>query len=330
MKLLFNYNLFYSPLSGEAGGVKAGVVKVHAPATVANMVCGFDVLGFAVNDPYDEMSIRFKEEPGITIINEDEYNLPTIPELNVAGAALMAMQEEMFSKERGFELRICKHIKPGSGVGSSAASSAGAVVAANRLLGDPFTKEDLVRFAMNGEKVASGVKHADNIAPCIYGGVTLIRSIFPLDIIPLTAPPLFVTIVHPQIEVRTSDARGILKQQVLLKDAIKQWGNIAGLVAGLLQKDYELIGRSLEDVLIEPVRSILIPGFDKIKQLSKEAGALGGGISGSGPSIFMLSKDEVTAKEVEKQMHSVYEKLSLDHHTYVTTINQQGVKFVEP
>ncbi|MGP3372485.1 homoserine kinase, partial [Escherichia coli] len=152
---------------------------------------------------------------------------------------------------------------------------------------------------MNGEKVASGVKHADNIAPCIYGGVTLIRSIFPLDIVPLTAPPLFVTIVHPQIEVRTSDARSILKQQVLLKDAIRQWGNIAGLVAGLLQQDYELIGRSLEDVLIEPVRSILIPGFDTIKQLSKEAGALGGGISGSGPSVFMLSKDEATAREVQ-------------------------------
>jgi len=305
-------------------------VRVHAPATVANMVCGFDVLGFAVNDPYDEMSIRFKDEPGITIINGDEYDLPTVPELNVAGAALLAMQEEMVNEKIGFELRICKHIKPGSGVGSSAASSAGAVVAANRLLGNPFTNEDLVRFAMNGEKVASGVKHADNIAPCIYGGVTLIRSIFPLDIVPLTAPPLFVTIVHPQIEVRTSDARGILKQKVLLKDAIRQWGNIAGLVAGLLQSDYELIGRSLEDVLIEPVRSILIPGFDKIKQLSKDAGALGGGISGSGPSIFMLTKDEVTAKEVEVQMHSVYEKLSLDHHTYVTTINQQGVRFVEP
>lgn len=333
MKLLFNTNFLYSPfrgLGGEAGGGgdMHGFVRVHAPATVANMVCGFDVLGFAVNDPYDEMSIRFTDQPGITIINEDEYNLPTVPELNVAGAALLAMQEEMLAEKRGFELRICKHIKPGSGVGSSAASSAGAVVAANRLLGDPFTNEDLVRFAMNGEKLASGVKHADNIAPCIYGGVTLIRSIFPLDIVPLTAPPLFVTIVHPQIEVRTSDARGILKQQVLLKDAIRQWGNIAGLVAGLLKNDYELIGRSLEDVLIEPVRSILIPGFDQVKQLSKEAGALGGGISGSGPSIFMLSKDEVTAKEVEKQMHTVYEKLSLDHHTYVTTINQQGVRFV--
>ena len=303
------------------------VVKIHSPATVANMVCGFDVLGFAVKEPYDEKQIRFSDQPGITIINDDEYNLPTEPAKNVAGAALIALMEEIESGF-GFELTIKKNIKPGSGVGSSAASAAGAVVAANRLLNDRFNKETLVRFAMNGEKLASGVKHADNIAPCIYGGVTLIRSIFPLDIIALTAPTLFVTIVHPQIEVKTSDARSILKHKVLLKDAIKQWGNIAGLVAGLLKSDYELIGRSLEDVIIEPVRSILIPGFDQVKQKSKEAGALGGGISGSGPSIFMLSKDETAALQVEKEMKSVYENLGLDHHTYVTTMNHQGVQFV--
>ena len=303
------------------------VVKIHSPATVANMVCGFDVLGFAVNEPYDEMQIRFSDTPGIRIINDDAYNLPTEPEKNVAGAALIALMEEI-EPGFGFELTIKKNIKPGSGVGSSAASAAGAVVAANRLLNDRFDQENLVRFAMNGEKLASGVKHADNIAPCIYGGVTLIRSIFPLDIVALSAPTLFVTIVHPQIEVKTSDARSILKHKVLLKDAIKQWGNIAGLVAGLLQSDYELIGRSLEDVIIEPVRSILIPGFDLVKQKSKEAGALGGGISGSGPSIFMLSKDESTALSVEKEMKTIYENLGLDHHTYVTTMNHSGVQFV--
>lgn len=323
MKLNYHNNFCYSPFRGPGGGV-----SVHAPATVANMVCGFDVLGFAVTQPYDEMHIRFTDTEGITIINLDDYNLPTDPEKNVAGAALLAMLEEI-KEPVGFELSIRKQIKPGSGVGSSAASAAGAVVAANRLLGDRFSKQDLVRFAMNGEKLASGVKHADNIAPCIYGGVTLIRSIFPLDIIQLTAPPLFVTIVHPQIEVRTADARSILKQQVLLKDAIRQWGNIAGLVAGLLQGNYDLIGRSLEDVLVEPVRSILIPGFDTIKKLSREAGALGGGISGSGPSIFMLSKDETTARMVEKEMIHVYNQLSLDHHTYVTTINPAGVSFID-
>lgn len=303
-------------------------IKVHAPATVANMVCGFDILGFAVKEPYDEMWLQLTDQPGITISSTDNYQLPVEPEKNVAGAALMAMLEEL-TKPVGFELTIHKHIKPGSGVGSSAASSAGAVVAANELLNGVFSKEDLVRFAMYGEKLASGVKHADNIAPCIYGGVTLIRSIHPLDIIPLTAPPLYVTIVHPQIEVRTADARSILKKQVYLKDAIKQWGNIAGLVTGLLKNDYDLIGRSLEDVLVEPVRSILIPGFAAVKLKSREAGALGGGISGSGPSIFMLSKDEKTAMAVEKEMTVIYQQLGLEHHTYVTTIQSSGVTIVE-
>jgi len=302
-------------------------VSIHSPATVANMVCGFDILGFAVNEPYDEMQLKFTDKAGINIINKDNYNLPTNPEKNVAGAALLALLAEI-PGPIGFEVTINKLIMPGSGVGSSAASAAGAVVAANKLLNNYFTKADLVRFAMNGEKVASGVKHADNIAPCIYGGVTLVRSIYPLDIISLTAPPLYVTIVHPQIEVKTADARQILKKQVQLKDAIKQWGNIAGLVAGLLQNDYELIARSLEDVIIEPVRSILIPGFTDVKKNSAQAGALGGGISGSGPSIFMLSKNEEIAKAVETEMKEIYTKLQLAHNTYVTTINTNGVTFL--
>ena len=325
-------------------------IKIKAPATVANMVCGFDILGFAVNNPYDEMEMRLvtraADNAAITIINMDDYDLPTDPEKNVAGAALIAFIEEYtansiiekslgtesklidFSKI-GFEVKINKLIKPGSGVGSSAASSAGAVVGANYLIGNPFSKDDLVRFAMNGEKVASGVKHADNIAPCIHGGVTLVRSIFPLEIVALPSPTLFVTIVHPQIEVRTADARSILKQNVQLKDAIKQWGNIAGLVAGLMKGDYDLIGRSLEDVIIEPVRSILIPGFDELKKACKAAGALGGGISGSGPSIFFLSKEKDTALAVEQEMKKLYEGLALEHHTYVTTINQKGVEIDE-
>ncbi len=203
---------------------------------------------------------------------------------------------------------IHKHIKPGSGLGSSAASAAGAVVAANKLLNNRFSNEDLLRFAMFGEKVASGVKHADNVAPCIYGGITLIRSIHPLDVVALSAPELYVTVVHPQIEVKTSDARQILRKEVLLKDAIKQWGNIAGLVAGFLKNDYALIGRSLEDVIIEPVRSILIPGFDEVKSQCKEAGALGGGISGSGPSLFMLNQEESIAHKNEEIMQDVFKK----------------------
>jgi homoserine kinase len=300
-------------------------ITIHAPATVANLVCGFDVLGLCLAEPYDIMQVRLLDEKQVIIRTTDNFPLPLDPAMNTAGAPLLEMIA-VLKQDVGFEVIITKQIKPGSGIGSSAASAAGAVVAANELLGNIFTKEELVRFAMFGEKVASGVKHADNIAPCIYGGVTLIRSIFPLDIIPISSPVLFVTVLHPQIEVRTSDAREILRKEVLLKDAIRQWGNIGGLVAGLMKGDYDLIGRSLEDVIIEPVRSILIPGFDIIKAECRSAGAIGGGISGSGPSIFMLSRDEQTANVVAAVMKSIYDKIGVNYHIYVTTINHHGVE----
>lgn len=302
-------------------------VKVHSPGTVANIVCGFDILGLALSEPYDVMEVMLLDRPEVIIHNRDIFNLPTEAEKNVAGVVLLSVMERM-NNTIGFEVTVEKHIKPGSGIGSSAASAAGAAVAANYLLGNIFSSDEVVQFAMNGEKLASGVKHADNIAPCILGGISLIRSIHPLDIVSIPAPDLFVTVVHPQIEVRTSDARQILKQQVLLKDAIKQWGNIAGLVTGFMKNDYDLIGRSLEDVIIEPVRSILIPGFDELKVKCKEAGALGGGISGSGPSVFMLSKDESTAKAVGHVMSQVYEQIGIDYNIYVTTINRKGVEVV--
>jgi homoserine kinase len=301
-------------------------IVIKSPATVANLVCGFDILGLALTEPYDIMQLKLIDEPKVLIHNKDNFHLPTDPEKNVAGVVLLSIIEQ--NPGIGFELEIEKHIMPGSGIGSSAASAAGAAVAANHLLGNIFSIDEMVQFAMNGEKLASGVKHADNIAPCISGGVSLIRSIYPLDIIPLSSPDLHVTVVHPQIEVRTSDARQILKKQVLLKDAIRQWGNIAGLVTGFLKNDHDLISRSLEDVIIEPVRSILIPGFDEVKIKCKEAGALGGGISGSGPSVFMLSKDEKTAKAVEAVMKNVYTRIGIEFITYVTTINKKGVEIV--
>jgi len=302
-------------------------ITIHAPATVANLVCGFDVLGLCLEEPYDIMNVRLLDKRQVIIRTTDNFPLPSDPSQNTAGAPLLEMLA-VLKEDVGFEVIITKQIKPGSGIGSSAASAAGAVVAANELLGNRFSKEELVRFAMFGEKVASGVKHADNIAPCIYGGVTLIRSIFPLDIIPIESPDLYVSVLHPQIEVRTSDAREILRKEVLLKDAIRQWGNIGGLVAGLMKNDYDLIGRSLEDVIIEPVRSILIPGFDLIKSECREAGAIGGGISGSGPSIFMLSRNETTARTVAEVMKSVYDRIGVSYHIYVTTINRQGVKCI--
>lgn len=309
--------------------LKNKTVTVHAPGTVANLVCGFDVLGMCLHEPYDIMHVRLLDEKKITITSLDGYELPSDPQQNTAGAPLIEMMNEL-DLNVGFEVTIEKLIKPGSGIGSSAASAAGATVAANYLLGGVFSNEDLVRFAMFGEKVASGVKHADNVAPCIYGGVTLIRSIYPLDIIEIPSPDLFVTVVHPQIEVRTSDARQILRKEVQLKDAIKQWGNIAGLVAGFMKNDVELIGRSLEDVIIEPVRSMLIPGFDQVKNRCKQAGALGGGISGSGPSIFMLSTSKHIAQQVEEIMKEIYTSIGIAFHTYVTTINKSGVQVQTP
>ncbi len=303
-------------------------LTVKCPATIANIVCGFDVLGMCLNDPFDTMDVFLLDEKKIIIKSADGYPLPEDPLLNTAGAPLVEMLNELGTNS-GFEILIHKHIKPGSGLGSSAASAAGAVVAANELLNNPFSKQDLVRFAMFGEKVASGVKHADNVAPCIYGGITLIRSVHPLDIISLNTPRLFVTVVHPQIEVKTSDARQILRKEVQLKDAIRQWGNIAALVAGFMKNDYDLIGRSLEDYIIEPVRSMLIPGFEEVKKRCKKAGALGGGISGSGPSIFMLNQDETIASETEEIMQDVFSTLGIDYKTYVTSVNTEGVQVVK-
>ena len=302
-------------------------ITVLAPATVANVVCGFDVLGFALSAPNDEMTVRLTDEKTIRIINCDDYELPTEPTKNAAGGALLSLLAAI-DESIGFEVQITKNIKPGSGIGSSAASAAGAVVAANYLLNERFSKLELVDFAMDGEKIASGARHADNVAPCVYGGFTLVRTHDPLDIIALDFPALFVTVVHPQIEVKTSDAREILKQKVELTDAVAQWGNVAALVAGLQKGDYDLISRSLEDRIIEPVRSILIPYFDEVKTAAKRAGALGGGISGSGPSVFMLSENLPTAQKVEKTIREIYEPTEIDFNTYVSEISRTGVKIL--
>ncbi|MCW3160074.1 homoserine kinase [Chryseobacterium oryctis] len=303
-------------------------IKLKVPATVANLVCGFDILGMAIHEPYDEMEFRLLETPEIIIKHTDNFGLPEEPSLNVAGIVLLKIKEHLHLKT-GFEVIIHKNIKPGSGLGSSAASAAGAAVGANILLENILSKEELVHFAMFGEELASGVKHADNIAPCIYGGITLVKSSNPIDIIPLNSPDLFVTAVHPQVEVKTSDARQILKKNILLKDAIEQWGNIAGLVAGIQKNDFALIGRSLNDVIVEPVRSILIPKFDKIKEKSLKTEALGGGISGSGPSIFMLSEKEETAQNIAKLMKSIYDEIDIENFVYVSKINPSGIKITE-
>jgi homoserine kinase len=299
-------------------------IKIKSPATLSNLCCGFDILGMALNEPNDLMQLTITDSPGIVIKHIDEYNLSTDPTQNIAGVALQAMIDNQHWKN-GFEIIIEKKIKPGSGIGSSAASAAGIVVAANELMGNPFTKKELVSFAMEGEVLASGSRHADNLAPCIYGGLVLIRDTASLDIIELKTPPLFITLVHPQIEIKTSYAREILPKEIPLKSAVTQWANVAGLLAGFLHADYDLISRSLCDIIVEPVRSKLIPGFDLVKNNCIEMGALGGGISGSGPSLFMLSETEQTAIAVEKEMKSIYDKLGIEYKTYVTTVSNNGV-----
>jgi homoserine kinase len=302
-------------------------VSILAPATVANVVCGFDCLGFALSGPCDDMTVRKIDERTVRIINHDAYGLPIDPAQNVAGVALNAFLDAA-EVDFGFEVEITKQIMPGSGIGSSAASACGAVVAANHLLGEPFTKLELVRLAMEGEMLASGSRHADNLAPCIYGGFTLVRSTDPLDIVEIDFPPLFATVIHPQIEIKTSEAREMLPKDVPLKSAIRNWSNLGALVAALAKGDYDLISRSLEDTIVEPVRKSLIPEFDEVKAVSLAAGALGGGISGSGPSIFMLSSTMDIASGVKSGMSRVYEQTGIAFNTHVCEICTTGVRFL--
>ena len=303
-------------------------VLVHSPATLSNLGCGFDVFGLALAAPYDTIRLTRSSEPGVRIQHLDGYNLPTEATRNVAGVALLMLLQEV-PETIGFDVEITKGIKPGSGVGSSAASAVGAVVAANALLGNRFTKMQLVEFAMAGEVVACGARHSDNIAPAIFGGFTVVRAVEPvLDIIALPAPPLWVAVVHPQIEVKTSDSRKVLPAAVPLGLAVRQWANVAGLVAGFLTVDYDLIGRSLDDYIVEPARLPLIPGLAEARKRALAAGAIGGGISGSGPSIFMLNRTEETAQAVGAALGSVFEELGIAFNVYVGPVGTEGARVV--
>jgi len=304
-------------------------IRVFSPATVANVACGFDVLGFCLQYPGDEITIRLTEQPIIKIINRTPYAIPTEPHKNTLGVSLQAFLNALNYRESGFEITIEKKIMPGSGVGSSSASAAASVVGANYLLGNKFSKLDLVQYAMQGELAASGAAHADNVAPALLGGFVLIRSYKPLDIIRLPYPnDLYAAVVHPKIEVKTEDARRVLKKYVPLKDAITQWGNVGGLVAGLYEGNYELIGRSLEDVIVEPIRSLLIPSYKEVKQIALESGALGCSISGSGPSIFTLCRGKETATKVAQAMSNKFKEIEIENYQYVSAINPEGATVV--
>jgi homoserine kinase len=304
-------------------------IKIFCPATIANLSCGFDVLGLCLETIGDEMIIRKSEEKGIRISKITGADLPLEPEKNVAGVAALALLNAV-STDCGFEMEIHKKIKTGSGIGSSSASAAGAVFGINELLGNPFSRNELIEFAMKGEALASGCEHADNVAPCLLGGFTLVRGYEPLDVIRIDSPSeIFAVALHPHIEVKTSDSRAVLHPTIPLKDAITQWGNVGGLIAGLYTNDYELIGRSLNDVIVEPLRKKLIPGFDATKNAAIQKGALGAGISGAGPSIFALCKGSEVAKNVAVAMTDAFKNTTITSDIYISKINPIGVKIIE-
>ncbi|MEQ8478491.1 homoserine kinase [Fulvivirga sp.] len=304
-------------------------IKVFAPATVANVGPGYDVLGLALNNIGDYMQLTLNES-GIIKISMSDPDLPTDPEVNVAGVAARALLDHLKSKN-GVSIKIHKNVKAGSGLGSSASSAAGAVFGVNELLSQPLTRLELVPFAMAGETASSGKAHADNVAPSLLGGFTLVRSYNPLDVIKLSYPTsLYVTAVHPHIEVKTSDSKKMLKKEISLELAVAQWGNLAGFVSGLASSDFDLISRSLEDLVVEPIRSMLIPGFESLKEAAKHNGALGCSISGSGPSVFALCENKSIAEKIGLEFRKIYNQLDMSHDVHISQINPIGCKTLDP
>lgn len=309
-------------------------VRVFAPATVANVAVGFDILGFAIDRPGDEIVARLNPSfTGVRIVKitgTGEKVLPQETEKNTAGmAALRLIQHLGLENEIGIELEIHKKMPFGSGLGSSAASAAGAAVAVNALLGSPLTRESLLYFTVLGEEVADGSFHADNVAPCLVGGITLIRSNESLDIHHLPVPPtLQIAVVHPEIEILTRDARAVLNDTIPLKTAVLQMGSLASFITALHTNDLPLLGRSMHDHVIEPQRKQLIPGFDAVQAAAMQRGALGCSISGAGPSVFAICDSGYLAQAVGQAMQSAFRDHDIDSQLYVSPINQRGVEIL--
>lgn len=305
-------------------------IRVFAPATVSNVSCGFDVLGFAMEGPGDEVKLTLTSGHEIKIksILPAAVKLPTSVEKNTAGVAVKSFLSAIGS-DQGVEIELTKNLPLGSGMGSSGASAAAALVAINELLGSPLTKKELIPHAMEAERIACGSAHADNVAPSILGGFVLVRAYDPVDVISIPVKAdLWSTLVHPHIELKTEDSRKVLKQKILLTDAVVQTGNIAALMIGLMKPDAALIAKSLHDVIAEPLRAQFIPGFDEIKQVAAVAGALGSGISGSGPSIYALSETKDIAQQVGDQIHAVFQRNNINSEVYVSAISDNGAHVI--
>lgn len=314
------------------GNVSAGSsISVFAPATVANVVCGFDVLGFAVNEPGDEVVMRVTGKPGITIskITGDNGRLPLDPAKNTVSVSVLHYLQSIGRSDIGLDIELHKKMPIGSGLGSSSASTVAGLFAIKTLLGDDTDPVHLLPFAMKGEEMACGHGHADNVAPALLGGFVLIRSYEPLDVIRLPHPAgLYCAIVFPDVDVPTREARQIIRNKINMKDAVTQWGNIAGLVSGLFMQDIDLIGRSMKDILVEPVRSMLIPDFYRMREMAMELGAVSFGISGSGPSVFAFTRDEETARRITQKLQQHLTSLQIGSNSYVSVINDKGPRVV--
>ena len=303
-------------------------VTAFAPASVANVGCGFDIMGFAIEGIGDKVTVTLENtEDQSDIIMTGHYGnlIPAEWNRNTAGVAVKAYLDATGKTKGGLKIALEKNLPLGSGLGSSASSAAAAVFALNNLFGSPLSTTELIPFAMEGERVACGSAHADNVAPSLLGGFVLIRSYNPLDIIQVKCPDeLYCTIVHPHIQVKTSDARRILKHDIPMGDVIRQTANAAAFMTGMIKEDFDLMGRSIHDLLAEPKRTQLIPGFDQAKQAALDAGATGCGISGSGPSVFALCKGERISHKVAEVMKIAFSDSGLESDTFVSPLNAPG------
>ena len=308
-------------------------IRIHAfaPASVANVGCGFDVFGFALHKPGDEVFLTATKTPGIRItkILGDENKLPIDPQKNTASVSLAAMMADL-NFDFGIDLEVHKKMAIGSGLGSSAASSVASVFALNNMLEYPLSKDQLLRYAIEGEKITSGESvHLDNIAACLYGGFILVRSRQPIDIVSIPTPDdLYCTVLHPQIEIKTEIARKMLRSSISMEQAITQWGNIAGTICALFTADYELLKRSFDDVIVVPDRAVLIPRYYELRDTALANGAIGCSISGSGPSVFALSNNEHSAKKIGEAMKNVFSGLDIGTDLYISQINKEGPKIL--
>lgn len=305
-------------------------IRVFAPGTVANLGCGFDVMGLTLDGVGDLLEIGAEEgAEGLEIRNLSGMNLPENIEENVITPALRAMLAA-YGRPVRIEVTMLEKIAPGSGIGSSAASSAAAVYGLNELFDRPFSGKELVEFAMMGEALIGGTPHADNVGPAVLGGVVLIRGYEPFDIVRLPVPDnFFYAVAHPAIVVSTKDAREVLPREIHLSKAVEQWGNVGGLVAGFALRDVALIGRSMHDAVVEPYRKGFIPGYDELKELVLAEGALAMNIAGSGPSVFALASDYGVAQRIAAQMERHFQLRQIGCHTYAGRVSNAGARVVE-